>query len=64
MEIERVVKSGGQTIHLLHSDAQNDNPIHKIITSEPWSYHFTRDLSEKTMKIKYYKTLPLQYKTK
>lgn len=60
LEIERIVKSGGQAIHLLYSDSQNDNPIHKIITSVPWNYHFTRDVSEKTMKIKYYKTLPLQ----
>jgi ubiquinone/menaquinone biosynthesis C-methylase UbiE len=59
-EIERVVKSGGQAIHLLHSDPKYDNPIHKIITSEPWNYHFLRDLSEHTVKIKYHKTLGLQ----
>ena len=62
-EIERVVKSDGHAIHLLHSDSQHENPIHKNLTSEPWNYQFTQELSVKTMKIRYYKQIALQHKT-
>ena len=59
-EIERVVKPGGHAIHLLQSEPEHEDPYRETLTSAPWEYQFTRDLSEKTMKIKYYKEIALQ----
>ena len=56
-DIERVVRPGGYAIHLLHADAQHEDPYHETLTSMSWSYQCIRDLSGKTMKIKYYKVI-------
>lgn len=56
-EIERVVRPGGCAIHLLQSESQLEDPLQGRATSEPWKYHYTQNIDERTMKIKYYKVL-------
>ena len=56
-EIERVVKPGGHAIHLIQAESTHEDPYEKILASAPWKYQFTRDLSENTLKIKYYKEI-------
>lgn len=55
-EIERVVKPGGKVIHLLYLEAQQENPHHDNLTSAPWHYRYTSNLSESTLKIIYHKS--------
>ena len=54
-EIERVVKPGGHAIHLLHAESRQEFSFKETLTSEPWKYHFTGDLVENVIKMKYYK---------
>lgn len=56
-EIERVVKPGGKAIHLLQSEIQEDDTLFDTLTSASWNYKMTRELSEKAMKLRYYKTI-------
>lgn len=58
-EIERVVKPGGSVIHLLHSDPQQGHPYHETLTSASWDYQCDRKMTDRRMKIKYHKILPL-----
>ena len=58
-EIERVVKPGGYTIHLLHSEPHQENPFHEVLTSAPWSYEDIQKRSESSLKIIYYKTVDI-----
>jgi len=59
-EIERVVRPGGHAIHLFHSDMKTEDSFHESLTSIPWNYHCTRHATEKTIKTRYYKALPMQ----
>lgn len=54
-EIERVVKPGGHAIHLLHAESRHEFSLKETLTSEPWKYHFTGDLVESVIKMKFYK---------
>jgi SAM-dependent methyltransferase len=58
-EIERVVKPGGSVIHLLHTEAQQENPYHQVLKSAPWFYKDIQKLSGSTLKIIYHKTLDI-----
>jgi hypothetical protein len=59
-EIERVVKPEGHAIHMFHADSGHEDPYREILTSSPWDYQFTQDQTDKTMKIRYYKRMPLE----
>jgi len=54
-EIERVVKSEGYAIHLLHADSEHTDSFREILTSPEWDYQFSQEQSGKTKKIRYYK---------
>jgi ubiquinone/menaquinone biosynthesis C-methylase UbiE len=56
-EIERVVKSEGYAIHLLHADPEHADPFREILTSPQWDYQFSQEMSGKTKKIRYYKQI-------
>ncbi len=57
LEIERVIKAGGNAIHLLQNpDSKTKNPFHHNLTSEKWNYKFTDYNTKSGMKLKYYKT--------
>jgi len=56
-EIERVVKAGGQAIHLIHAETQQENHCHGILTSAPWFYGHIQKQSASTLKAIYYKTV-------
>lgn len=53
-EIGRVIKPGGQAIHLLQWDEKVENPVHEILTSSPWNYTCLQDGDEKKIKIRYF----------
>jgi ubiquinone/menaquinone biosynthesis C-methylase UbiE len=54
-EIERVIKPGGYAIHLLHSDPEQKNPYHEVLTASPWNYSCLQSASEGRKKIRYSK---------
>ena len=56
-EIERVVKAGGQAIHLIHADPAQENPHHENLTAAPWCYGHIQKLSGSTLKAIYHKTV-------
>jgi ubiquinone/menaquinone biosynthesis C-methylase UbiE len=58
-EIERVVKPGGSVIHLLYTEAQQENPYHEVLRSNPWFYEDIQKLSGSTLKIIYHKTFDI-----
>jgi precorrin-6B methylase 2 len=53
-EIERVVKTGGNAIHLLQSDEELANPFHETLTSSPWNYTCLQGIEEEKMKLRYF----------
>ena len=56
IEIERVLKQGGEAIHLLRNqDSKTENPFHDVFLSEKWKYTFTNFKVKKGLKIKYSK---------
>ncbi len=58
IEIERVLKPGGEAIHLLRNpDSKTENPFHDIFLSEKWNYNFTDFAAKKGLKIKYSKII-------
>jgi len=56
-EIERVVKPGGTSIHLLYSEAKHEDSYHETLISSSWNYDYTRIKLEKTIKTTYYKRI-------
>jgi len=56
-EIERVIKPGGHSIHLMHSNDQVENPYHETLTSSPWNYTCLEEGDEEKMKLRYSKAL-------
>jgi SAM-dependent methyltransferase len=56
-EIERVLKAGGHSIHLLQSDIQTENPYHATLTSSTWNYTCLKEKNIKGMKLRYYKEM-------
>jgi len=56
-EIERVIKPGGYAIHLLHSDVQQENPFHEVLTAPPWNYSCLQKESENRIKLRYSKMI-------
>lgn len=59
-EIERVVKPGGHAIHLIQAESKHEDPHGGILSSALWKYQVNRDLSENTLKIKYYKEIAVR----
>jgi len=56
IEVERVVKPGGQVINLIRNlEPGTVNPFHDILISEKWKYTFKQYGSSKEIKIKYSK---------
>lgn len=56
MEIERVVKPGGQAIHLMRSiENESDNPFHNTLISSDWKYDCIQYQATGGIKIKYSK---------
>ena len=57
-EIERVVKPGGQAIHIMRvSDNEIENPFHKRLISSDWNYNFFKYQDANGFKLKYVKTM-------
>ena len=57
-EIECKVKPGGFAIHLMRTIGNKDeNPLHEVLTSEKWSYAFSKSENKNGLKIKYSKTI-------
>lgn len=58
LEIERVLKPGGNAIHLLkNTESNNKNPFHQILTSEKWNYKYFDYVLQSGMKLKYSKVI-------
>jgi ubiquinone/menaquinone biosynthesis C-methylase UbiE len=57
-EIERVVKPGGEAIHIIrtHEDSA-ESPVHDKLTSEEWNYKLVKTIGDKGPKLKYHKTV-------
>ncbi|MCP5062965.1 MAG: class I SAM-dependent methyltransferase [Ignavibacteriae bacterium] len=59
-EIERVLKPGGEAIHLLQSlDVDIENHLHNSLISLEWKYEFTKYQKRTGFKIKYSKTMKM-----
>jgi SAM-dependent methyltransferase len=57
-EIERVVKPGGQAIHLMRVQENIDeNPVHKTLLSPKGNYKFSQFPDKNRLKLKYTKTI-------
>jgi SAM-dependent methyltransferase len=54
-EIQRVVKPGGQALHLLWSKEKVEHPFHPTLTSPPWNYSCLGDPESLPQKIMYSK---------
>jgi SAM-dependent methyltransferase len=54
-EIERVVKPGGQAIHLMRVNEITDNPVHEKLISGERSYKLFKNQDESGLKLKYSK---------
>lgn len=55
-EIERIVKPGGQTIHLMRSiENVSENPFHNTLVSSDWEYKYYEYKEVNGIKIKYSK---------
>jgi SAM-dependent methyltransferase len=55
-EIERVVKPGGQAIHIMRVNENiSENPVHEILISSKWNYVFSKTVNENGLKLKYCK---------
>jgi ubiquinone/menaquinone biosynthesis C-methylase UbiE len=58
IEIERVVKSGGQAIHLMRTrEKDSENPLHDFLTSAEWKYEYSEISGSGGQKFKYSKTI-------
>ncbi|MFC2126700.1 class I SAM-dependent methyltransferase [Bacteroidota bacterium] len=58
LEIERVVKPGGQAIHLARSiEKETDNPFHDTLISSDWNYTCIKYEDEAGLRLKYLKTM-------
>ncbi len=56
-EIERVVRTGGFVIHLLHLDKKQDNPFFDILVSSFWNYTCLQDGDGEKLKLRYTKKI-------
>ena len=56
-EIERVVKHGGDALHLVYTDPNQENSFHEILTSEPWNYSCLQNSTENIIKLRYSKRI-------
>lgn len=57
-EIERVVKSNGQAIHLMRINKDvTENPVHEKLVSDDWKYAFSKTQDTDSFKLKYIKTI-------
>ena len=57
-EIERVVKPGGQAIHIMRvNENVAENPVHEILISGEWNYKFSKTTAKNGLKLKYFKTI-------
>lgn len=54
-EIERVIRPGGDIIHLLQSQEPAENSFHETLTSSTWNYTCIRDEDKEKIKMRYYK---------
>lgn len=56
-EIERVIRPGGQAIHLLWSDEKHENTFHAPLTSDPWNYFCLGNRDSLPLKLIYTKVI-------
>jgi SAM-dependent methyltransferase len=57
-EIERVVKPGGQAIHIMRiKESLYENPVHDKLISSKWKYNFQKENIKSGIKLKYTKFL-------
>ena len=57
-EIERVIKPGGQAIHLMRAnDSKTENPFHHKLVSDEWSYDYFEYKNTSGLKLKYSKCI-------
>ena len=57
LEIERVVKSNGQAIHLMRAiENETENPFHSRLISSDWNYDCSKYQDTTGLKLKYIKT--------
>jgi ubiquinone/menaquinone biosynthesis C-methylase UbiE len=55
-EIERVVKTNGQAIHIMRvSESDEVSSIHETLTSKEWNYRFSSIHGDSGLKLKYHK---------
>jgi ubiquinone/menaquinone biosynthesis C-methylase UbiE len=58
VEIERVVKTGGQAIHIMRvNEHVSENPAHDILISKKWNYQFKTEADVSGLKLKYWKLI-------
>ncbi len=57
-EIERVVKPGGQAIHIMRvSEDESENTFHEKLVSSDWKYNFDKFQDTNILKLKYSKSI-------
>jgi ubiquinone/menaquinone biosynthesis C-methylase UbiE len=57
-EIERVVKTGGEAIHLVRMVGDKvENTFHDILISAKWNYKCTKGQDKTGLKIRYHKSI-------